>query len=362
MTRSAISFQPAARFAHERDEIAGTVHATRGRVHWALSIVAVVHGLLHLIGFKKRRAWLVPALLFVATAATPLSFAWIPGVLALISSQVLIISSWREAKAGTLVNLVFLGLLAVVFSMNGPLSVDAEFARAASDAPSGPGAVVTELDLAPLPEPLQRYLRLAGAVGKPRASLTRATWTGRIRGGADQPWMEFTAEQVNTWGTTPTRFFLMHATMKGVPVRVFHRFDSDGASFRVRPLGLFNLVDARGPQMNRSETVTILNDLAMLAPSRFLDPSCRFDAIDAHAAPHDGRSQAQQRLAELEHTPQLVDELVRSLLDRRPRPMQHDEPARMERVDALAVRFEGLRARVVGRAVGFDDHAKTFEE
>lgn len=36
--------------------------------------------------------------------------------------------------------------------------------------------------------------------------------------------------------------------------------------------------------MNRSETVTILNDLAMLAPSRFLDPSCRFDAIDAHAA------------------------------------------------------------------------------
>lgn len=253
-------------------------------MHWALSIVAVVHGLLHLIGFKKRRAWLAPALLFVITAATPLAFAWIPGVFALISSQALIISAWREAKFGTLVNVLFLGLLGVTFAMNGPLSVDAEFARASAAARSAPGTVVTEAELTALPEPVQRYLRLTGSVGRPRVSLTRASWTGRIRGGADQPWMDFTAEQVNTWSETPTRFFLIHATMKGVPVRVFHRFDSEGANFRVRPLGLFNAVDAHGPQLNRAETVTILNDLAMLAPSRFLDPSVRFEPIDAHAA------------------------------------------------------------------------------
>jgi hypothetical protein len=52
----------------------------------------------------------------------------------------------------------------------------------------------------------------------------------------------------------------------------------------VRPLGLFNLVDARGPQLERAETVTILNDLVILAPSRLLDPTVRLEAIDATSA------------------------------------------------------------------------------
>lgn len=257
-------------------------------MRWAIIGIAVIHGLLHVIGFTRRfpwRAlWLAPTALFLVTAITPLEHAWLPGGLALISSQLLIITAWRDAKFGTLVNVVLLGLLGVSFALYGPLSLPAEYAREVEKTSSSPGPVVTDADLAPLPEPVQRYLRVSGAVGKPRVSRIHVTWTGRIRGGANEPWMPFTAEQVNTLGPTPTRLFLMHATMSGLPVNVFHRFAADGATFRVRPLGLFNLVDASGQELTRAETVTILNDLAIVAPSRLLDPSVRFEALDAHAA------------------------------------------------------------------------------
>ncbi len=72
--------------------------------------------------------------------------------------------------------------------------------------------------------------------------------------------------------------------MKGLPVDVFHRFIGDAATFQVRVLSVATVVDAKGPEMNRSETVTIFNDLSLLAPSMLLDRSIRWEPIDAKTA------------------------------------------------------------------------------
>src|SRR5690554_1845213 len=61
------------------------------------------------------------------------------------------------------------------------------FARADGDA----GPVVTEEDLRDLPEPVQRYLRYSGVVGRPVARTARLKQRGRIRQGEDSPWMAF---------------------------------------------------------------------------------------------------------------------------------------------------------------------------
>lgn len=76
----------------------------------------------------------------------------------------------------------------------------------------------------------------------------------------------------------------MNATMKHLPVDVYHRFVGDFASFRVRVLSLFTMVDAKGPVMDQSETVTILNDLCILAPAALLDPSLRWEGSSADSA------------------------------------------------------------------------------
>jgi hypothetical protein len=130
---------------------------------------------------------------------------------------------------------------------------------------------------------VQSYLRLAGAVGEPRVRHFRAAWRGRIRATADSPWMEFTAEQDNFPGE-PARFFRMDATRSGLPVEVFHAFRRNSAAMRVRLLSLVPLVDASGPEVDRAETVTLFNDLCLLAPAALVDAAIRWEPLDARSA------------------------------------------------------------------------------
>ncbi len=168
------------------------------------------------------------------------------------------------------------------WSAVGPRSFAAEYERLATMALARdrrPGRV-TEDDLAPLPAPVARFLRSTGAVGAPRISNFHATIHGRIRSDDDQPWMPFTGEQVNRFGPDPSRLFHITARMRGVPADVFHRFVDDEASMRVRALSLVPIIDARGPEMTRSETVTILNDMCVLAPAALVDADIAWEPVD----------------------------------------------------------------------------------
>lgn len=269
----------------------------------ALTVLLVVHGLLHLMGFAKAFGlaalpqltvpiprpvgllWLAAALLMVTTAAAPPRLAWAFGLAALVASQPAIVSSWSDARYGTLANVAVLLAVVYGFAAHGPLGLRAVYARdVAALGASRAQREVTEADLTGLPEPVRRYLRVTGSVGQPRAERVRARWRGRIRGGASDPWMPLEAEQHNTFGASPARLFLMDATMKGLPVDIYHRFVGAAATFRVRLLSLVPMVDARGPEMNRAETVTLFNDLCVLAPPALLDAPIRWEPVDARTA------------------------------------------------------------------------------
>lgn len=264
-----------------------------------------LHGLIHLLGFAKAFGlaqlpqlrqpisgswgllWLAAGVLLMATAALLIFHArswWWVGAVAVVVSQVVIVASWSDAKFGTLPNVIVLLVVIWGAAHLGPWSLPAEYARALSLAtPLRPVDVLREGDLRGLPEPVQRYVRSAGVVGQPRAQSFRATWTGRIRSGPDAAWMTFTADQLDTLDP-PRRFFLMNATMKGLPVDVLHVFDERGATMRVRLLSVKTMADAGGPVLTRSETVTLFNDLCILAPGELVRPSIRWEAVDAHTA------------------------------------------------------------------------------
>lgn len=99
---------------------------------WLLAVIIAIHGLIHLMGFAKAFgwaelpqltlpisraggvAWLVAAVLVLASAVMyPLGTRrfWMVGALAVLVSQLVIVSAWRDARAGTIANVL---LLAVV--------------------------------------------------------------------------------------------------------------------------------------------------------------------------------------------------------------------------------------------------------
>jgi hypothetical protein len=206
-------------------------------------------------------------------------------LLGAVASQMAILTSWSDARFGTVVNLVLLLAAAYGFAALGPTSFHAQFrdqaVEAIHDVDPQPGLLVSEDDLAELPEPLAAYVRRSGALGKPRVTSFSALFHGRIRSGPDQAWMPFTGEQVNTYGSNPRRVFLMDATRSGLPVTVLHSFVDTTATMRVKVLSLFPVVDAAGAEMDRGETVTVFNDLVVLAPAAIVGAPVRWTAVDA---------------------------------------------------------------------------------
>ncbi len=270
---------------------------------YAFLLVVAVHGLIHLLGFAKAfglarleqlrqpvsrpagLAWLLAALLLLAGAALLLAASrwwWAPAAAGVVLSQVLVVASWADARFGTIGNAIVLLPAAIAALSQAPWGFRAQYEReVAAGLARAPvrAAIVTEADLAPLPAPVQRYLRFAGAVGKPRAWGYRLRFRGGLRERPDSPWMRVTVDQ-HSFAEPPARLFLVEASRLGVPVTAFHRYVGPDATFQVKVASLLTVADARGPEMSRSETVTLLNDMCLLAPSTLLDPRLRWEEVD----------------------------------------------------------------------------------
>lgn len=284
----------------------------RALLRWTVGLIVIVHGLLHLpgvvtgfgwadvsqlaepIGTATGGAWLAAALLLVAAGAlliTGVRWWWALAAVAAVVSQAVILTSWSDAKAGTAAN-VLLALAAVYgYRSQGPTSFRAQYRHlaqqtiaAAASAAGADDRLVSDDDLARLPPPVAGYVRASEAIGRAHVTGFRADISGRIRGGADEPWMRWTGAQVNTFGAAPSRVFFMDATMKGIPTDIFHVYVGPTATMRVRVASLVPIVDASGPEMDQAETVTLLNDLCILAPAALVDAPIEWSPIDDHHA------------------------------------------------------------------------------
>lgn len=177
--------------------------------------------------------------------------------------------------------------IAIVLAERRPGSLtrtwEREVDRALATQERGVAAMVTEADLAPFPPVVQRFLRRTGIVGKPRVRGFRLEFDATMRGGPDEPWMQATAVQYEFFHPV-TRLFLMQASRAGVPFRVLHRYVGDSATMEVRVAGLFPVQRLSGPVMTRSETVTLLNDICLLAPAALLEVPVTWEASDERSA------------------------------------------------------------------------------
>ncbi|MEI7769138.1 MAG: DUF6544 family protein [Chloroflexales bacterium] len=265
--------------------------------------IVVVHGLIHLMGFTKAfnlaqleqlRApitqpvgllWLAAALLFLASAVLLLiapDWWWLPAAGAVVISQGVIIASWSDAKFGTIANLIVLVPLIIVGLGHAPWSFRAQYERnvvAGLASPPAQVTLVTDADIAKFPAVVQKYLRFAGVVGKPRVWNYRLRFGGAMRMSPTADWMPITADQ-QSLVNPPTRLFIAEGSRSGLPFMAFHRYVSAGATFQVRAVSLVSMVDDKGPEINRAETVTLFNDMCLLAPATLIDLPVVWEAID----------------------------------------------------------------------------------
>ena len=266
-------------------------------------IIIVAHGLIHLLGFVKAfnfaevsqltqqiskpagAMWLTAAFLFIVAAllySLGWEYWWVIGTPAVLLSQTMIFLSWNDAKFGTIATVIILIPLVVSIANALPGSYrniyKSEVQKGISRLAEMPA--VSESDIQQLPGPVQKYLRYAGVVGNPRVQNFRAKFTGQIQRTMESGWMDFSSRQYNFFDD-PTRVFFIESGVFGVPFDGLHLYAGPHATMQISVASLFQIVDAKGDTMTSGETVTLFNDMCVMAPATLIDPSIHWEPIDS---------------------------------------------------------------------------------
>jgi hypothetical protein len=143
--------------------------------------------------------------------------------------------------------------------------------------------IITEADLTPLPEPLQRYLRYAQVLGKPRVKCVKVRQKGLMRTNPRQRWMPVEAVQYSTLAGSLSRTW--YARIKIGPLTLlngYDRYDNGSGYMLIRLLSMFPVVNERGPEIDMSALIIFINDMVMW-PTAFLNDYIQWEPIDERA-------------------------------------------------------------------------------
>ena len=271
---------------------------------YLLAFIILIHGLIHFMGFTKPfnyrnitqiskeiskpsgMLWLLTAFLFIAATIILLvkKDAWIfVGLTAVIISQILIFTVWKDAKFGTIANIII--LVAAVLSW-GSYHFEKGYQKDVKENLQRTNALKTDLltepDLLPLPLPVQRYLKYTCVLNKPKLKNIHIVFEGQMReNGKD--FFPFNCEQYNFFDE-PTRLFFMKAKMKGFTVPGYHKYSKATALMDLRLFGFFPVVKKAVKEMNQAETVTLFNEMCLMAPATLIDKRITWQATDSNSA------------------------------------------------------------------------------
>lgn len=131
-------------------------------------------------------------------------------------------------------------------------------------------APVTDDDLRELPEPMARYLRYSGALGKRRISAVHLVHSGQFKPGADRRWMRIRGEYFIT--TKKPSFFWYGKVnlLPGISLVALDSYADGTGRMLVKVMSAFAVVDDASQQVSSSAFGRLVAELTM-APTFFLD-------------------------------------------------------------------------------------------
>jgi hypothetical protein len=272
----------------------------------AFSLLIVIHGLVHFLGFAKafqlaqikelsavisRPAgifWLMAGLLLIAAGILfwqKINFWWIAGITGLVISQVLIVSFWADAKWGTVPNIVL--LITIITAVSAQLfdrKIDNERALLYNRSEAQNAEIVQQENLNELPEPVQKWLKKAGVIGKKKISTVWLKQHARMKLKPEQTkWLDATAEQfftVNPPGFIWTVDLKMSPVIK---IKGRDKFENGKGQMLIKMHSLFNVVNESGEKIDEGTLQRYLGEIVWF-PSAALHPAIKWEELDENSA------------------------------------------------------------------------------
>ncbi|WP_153798381.1 DUF3784 domain-containing protein [Foetidibacter luteolus] len=274
-------------------------------LRYVFAFILFLHGFIHLAGFTtafsyhqllrvtasiSRAAgvgWLLAAVLFFAAGTLWLfkKDSWlIPVLVAVVASQALIIISWKDATAGTLVNILILLVAIPAFAQQRFTAKIRQEVSAMRLQAHETDTVITVEMLAHLPAVVQKWLRHSGVVGKQLTSTVWLRQVGEMRTKPGSRWMPFEATQYFTVQQPQFNWQVKARMMPLLTLTGRDRFCDGKGEMDIKLWSLINVASATGD--DKTNTATMLRYLAEITwfPTAALSNYISWQVIDDTAA------------------------------------------------------------------------------
>lgn len=270
-------------------------------------IILVLHGLIHLVGFVKAfglaeigqmtqviskplgLGWLLALFLMLMVGVLVVNskqWVWIPALIAVVISQILIIVSWQDAKYGTIPNLII--FIFAIFSFAAwdfNTQIDKEVDFLLSESKQAGTKIVNEQMLSPLPSPVKRWLNHVGIIGKEEIQSVYFEQIGQMKLKPDQK--AWSPAKVEQYVRIDSPSFLWKVNMKMnsfLNVAGRDKFQQGKAVMTIKIGSLLPVVNVQNNEKtNQSAMQRFLMELPWY-PSAALSPYITWEEIDQNTA------------------------------------------------------------------------------
>lgn len=273
------------------------------KVRIAFVIIIGLHGLIHLLGFAKAfglaeireltqlvskpmgALWLLSAVLFLATGlvyTTGSSHWWLLGIAATLISQVLIAYFWKDAKFGTLPNVLILLVSVIAYAdFSIAKTVRTEVDHVLTQMDHSTSEVITERTIADLPMPVQKWLRHSGMIGKQDIHSVRLTQKALMKMKPDQKeWSHAEAEQYFTTHPPASIWTVRLQMMPFVEVVGRDKFQEGKGEMLIKILSLLPIVNSKNNDKTNMGTLQRYLGEIVWFPSAATSPYIVWEGID----------------------------------------------------------------------------------
>jgi hypothetical protein len=165
-------------------------------------------------------------------------------------------------------------ILIVVFFVISDRMFHAGFVKQAKEIRAGntltdPG-IISEENLAGLPEVVARYIRYSGLAGKKKISAVRLLHSGSFRPAADRNFLPIKGEYYLTADKPSFCWYGKISMAPGLSVAAFDSYYNGNGRMRIKIMSAFKLADEQSALTGKSSFGRLIAEMAMI-PSFFLD-------------------------------------------------------------------------------------------
>lgn len=272
----------------------------------AFLILVIIHGIIHTLGFLKGydlkeikeltlpiskpigAIWLIVAVLLLLYGLLYIlntKYAWVVGMLAAVLSQILIILYWKDARFGTIPNLVILVISVIAYGQyNFQRLVHLETTQLMSHNDISKQRIITDKEIAELPRVIQKWLYRSEVIGRPMQGIGKIIQRAEMQLKSDQKnWLSATAVQ---YTSIDNPAFIWIADVKMNPLLFFRgrdKFEKGKGAMLIKLNALFNIVYESGDKINEGSLQRYLGEMVWF-PSLALSPYIEWKELNDTSA------------------------------------------------------------------------------